>query len=266
MSWLRIDDTFASHPKLAQLSDRERWVWMRTLCYCARYATDTGKINAPSEIIGLTTPLLAKLERIGLVDRNGDGIPEIHDWKEYNGRTAVERVQARERKQRQRDRERDENRDDERDETVTVPSRARAHDPSPSRPKKRKEANASSSLSPAIIDDLQRVYNHWRTERGKTDRRYDRVSDKRRAVIKARLRESRSDDPADELIRAIDGVALDPWDDRPRHDDLTVIFRNREKVDYFLEFHDRPELQRRAGGLSPSDMLRQAGIEYRGAA
>lgn len=152
MAWLRIDDTFAGHPKMAKLTDRERWVWIRTLCYCARYATNTGAIEAPGEIIGLSPSLLDKLERIGLVDRNGNGVPVVHDWNEYNGKAAVERDQARERKKRQRDRERDDSRDtsvterdDESDGSVTVTSRARAHDPSPSRPKE-EVANAPSSL------------------------------------------------------------------------------------------------------------------------
>ena len=95
--------------------------------------------------------------------------------------------------------------------------------------KKRKEPNGSV--------EIQRIYDHWRQERGKKDKRYDRLSDNRRKKIQARLREF----SADELTRAIGAVALDPWDDRPRHDDLTILFRNREQVDKFLAFADEAE-------------------------
>lgn len=84
---------------------------------------------------------------------------------------------------------------------------------------------------PSIV---HRIYEHWRTARGKTSGRYDKLSPTRRQKITARLREF----PADELIRAIDAVALDPWPDRPRHDDLTVIFRSREQTERFLELAD----------------------------
>lgn len=79
--------------------------------------------------------------------------------------------------------------------------------------------------------DVGRVYSTWRMERGKTRKAYDRISPNRRTKIEARLREF----TADELCEAIRGVARDPWKDRPLHDDLVVIFRNREQVEKFLE-------------------------------
>lgn len=95
-----------------------------------------------------------------------------------------------------------------------------------------KEANASSKN---IVDfpgsDIQVVYDHWRRARGKTRASYDRMSVGRRDKIKARLREFTVQD----LLTAIDNVANDPWPDRPRHDDLTVLFRSRERVEAFLE-------------------------------
>lgn len=82
---------------------------------------------------------------------------------------------------------------------------------------------------------LAAVYDHWRHARGRTSPRYRRISPKRREKIQARLREF----TADELIRVIDAVAVDPWPDRARHDDIPVIFRSREQVDRFLEIHER---------------------------
>lgn len=92
------------------------------------------------------------------------------------------------------------------------------------------DARASDDIdrSPS---DVGRVYSTWRMERGKTRKAYDRISPNRRTKIEARLREF----TADELCEAIRGVARDPWKDRPLHDDLVVIFRNREQVEKFLE-------------------------------
>jgi hypothetical protein len=81
-------------------------------------------------------------------------------------------------------------------------------------------------------DAVREIYDHWRTARRKTDRRFAKISEGRRRKIQSRLREF----SAVELMRAIDCVALDPWEERPRHDDLTVIFRSQEQVDRFLSF------------------------------
>lgn len=75
------------------------------------------------------------------------------------------------------------------------------------------------------------VYDHWRTCRGKTDKRYDKISPARRQKIKARLAEFTSD----ELKRALDNVARDNWPDRHRHDDITKLFKSREAVDRWLD-------------------------------
>lgn len=99
---------------------------------------------------------------------------------------------------------------------------------------------------------VQAVYDCWRTERGKTSRRYDRISPGRRMKIKARLK----DFSAEDLCTAIRGVALDPWSERARHDDITVIFRSREQVERFLGFAETPDsssgtLARASNGKTP---------------
>lgn len=115
-------------------------------------------------------------------------------------------------------------------------------------------ANAPSS-------QVEVVYAHWRQVWEKTDPRYDRISDKRRRRIKDRLHEF----PASELCRALDGSRLDPWEDRPRHADLTVLLRDREQVERFLEFAEHPPVngngRRRHGGVLAGDILAQAKAE-----
>ena len=80
--------------------------------------------------------------------------------------------------------------------------------------------------------DLALVYAHWRTRCGKTRPGYDQVSQERARKIQARLSDGFT---AAELCRAINAVAADDWPERRKHNDLTVIFRSREKVDGWLE-------------------------------
>jgi hypothetical protein len=97
------------------------------------------------------------------------------------------------------------------------------------REEKREEEKEQDAANSAAI---QTVYDHWRVKLGKTDARYaNRITPNRRKKIAARLREFTSE----ELIRAIDGVALDPWQDRPRHNDLTIVFRTQEQVEKFID-------------------------------
>jgi hypothetical protein len=102
---------------------------------------------------------------------------------------------------------------------------------------------------------VREVYDHWRKQRAKTHGRYDTLTDNRRRKIVARLREF----SADELKRAIDAVALDPWEERSRHDDLTILFRSEEQVQKFLSLEDDPSL------LSTEERLRRhfANLEER---
>lgn len=80
MSWLKLDDGFASHPKINALTDREFRVWMRVLCWCARYKTGEIK-GAIHEIPGLKQAL-PKLFSTGLIEGE-NGMVEVHDWAHY---------------------------------------------------------------------------------------------------------------------------------------------------------------------------------------
>ncbi len=94
-------------------------------------------------------------------------------------------------------------------------------------------------------DLVEDIYAHWKIARSKPRAR---LTENRRVKIRARLREGFS---VDDLIRAIDGVAFDPWPGRAQHDDLTVILRNPEQVERFVGFHE--ERPQREGGLSGAE-------------
>ena len=45
MSWLRLDDGFARHPKVLELSEAQRWRWVVLLSDCARHERG-GKVSS----------------------------------------------------------------------------------------------------------------------------------------------------------------------------------------------------------------------------
>lgn len=92
----------------------------------------------------------------------------------------------------------------------------------------REEKNNLVELKTAINE----VYDHWREKCGKADPRYDKIAAARAQKIRARLSDGF---PVADLKRAIDAVAADPWPERKKHNDITVIFRSREKVDEWLD-------------------------------
>lgn len=59
MSWIKLDDQFADHPKIAVAGPLAAWLHVKALVYCGRYLTD-GKI--PGVIVA------------GLVDWTSDGV------------------------------------------------------------------------------------------------------------------------------------------------------------------------------------------------
>lgn len=92
MSWLRVDDGFANHPKIARLTDRELRIWIRTLCYCARYENPAVDDATMSEVVGLKPATVQAFVSAGLLDVVSGRI-EVHDWHEYQpkDKTGAER-------------------------------------------------------------------------------------------------------------------------------------------------------------------------------
>lgn len=85
MTWLRLDDKFAGHPKITPLSDGAFRLHVCGLCYCASHETD-GLI--PLEQVPLLMPHYRKAHLTALYSR-GLWLPhrelvEIHDFTDYN--------------------------------------------------------------------------------------------------------------------------------------------------------------------------------------
>lgn len=93
MVWVRLDDGFALHPKLLQLTRVERWTWVEILCYCARYETGGVVPNTVSRAVPAAIPkLLHRLVQVGLLEAVEDEF-HVHDWAIYNGETVEKKVE-----------------------------------------------------------------------------------------------------------------------------------------------------------------------------
>ncbi|MCX4849798.1 hypothetical protein [Streptomyces sp. NBC_00893] len=94
MPWVRLDDRFPSHRKVALLSDRAFRLHVTALCWCSENLTEGAirerELPVISRIRGVKKAAL-ELEEAGLWDRTADGW-EVHDYLEYNPDRA--RVQA----------------------------------------------------------------------------------------------------------------------------------------------------------------------------
>lgn len=102
--------------------------------------------------------------------------------------------------------------------------------------KEEKSYKESLPKQPSPRGEVGAIYTHWREVCGKTSGWYDKISPNRESKIRARLKEF----SAIELCRALDGVARDPWEERPDNNDLTIVFRSREQVEKFLELAEKP--------------------------
>lgn len=86
MPWVKLDDRFPSHRKIALLSDRAFRLHVSAMCWCAENLTD-GRISERE--LALVTRIRGvkatakQLEEAGLWDRTEDGW-EIHDYLDYN--------------------------------------------------------------------------------------------------------------------------------------------------------------------------------------
>lgn len=85
MAWLKLDDGFAQHPKVFELSDAAFRAHVAALCYAGRFLTDGFLSSAVARGLTVTaTPkVLAELVRSGLWEDAAGGY-QIHDFLHYN--------------------------------------------------------------------------------------------------------------------------------------------------------------------------------------
>ena len=85
MTWVKMDDAFADHPKVMALG-RDRMaglgVWTAAACYCARFLTDGFVPTAVAQGFGHGR-IIGRLVEVGLIDKVSGGY-QLHDWLDYN--------------------------------------------------------------------------------------------------------------------------------------------------------------------------------------
>ena len=84
MTWIKLEDSFPDHPKIAALSDRAFRVHISALCYCGKYLTN-GVIPAPIAnkiCVNNGSRIIKRLVEIGLWSRVEGGY-EINDYLKY---------------------------------------------------------------------------------------------------------------------------------------------------------------------------------------
>lgn len=107
MTWFKIDDDFADHPKFVACSDAAVAAWVRALAYSSRFLTDGQVPKAANRLIG-TARALRELVSVGLLVDEGDHW-QIHDYVDHQRTRAeveAERNAASERSRRYRSRQR----------------------------------------------------------------------------------------------------------------------------------------------------------------
>lgn len=107
MTWIKLEDSFVDHPKVADAGHHAGWLYVCGLCYCSRHLTD-GRIpkSVVPRLTDLPKPVLAarRLVEVGLWLDYGECY-QVHDYDDYQ-RSAKQvdrdRELARERKRHQR--------------------------------------------------------------------------------------------------------------------------------------------------------------------
>jgi len=83
--WVRLDDSFADHPKVERAGPLAAWLHVTALCYCARHLTD-GRVPKTKalRLADVASPQdhVDALLRVGLWHEDGDDYV-IHDYLEY---------------------------------------------------------------------------------------------------------------------------------------------------------------------------------------
>jgi hypothetical protein len=83
VTWVRLDDHFADHPKILGLSDGAYRAFVDGLCYASRYLTDGHIPTAAVKTIARhKLRPVAELIEAGLWEQNGSGVI-VHDYLEF---------------------------------------------------------------------------------------------------------------------------------------------------------------------------------------
>ncbi|KKN75246.1 hypothetical protein LCGC14_0382450 [marine sediment metagenome] len=88
MSWVKVSDGLATHPKVLAAGQAAAWLHVAGLCYAAQHLTDGAISDSSLSGLGQYTrararKLADRLVEVRLWERNGTGYA-IHDYLDYN--------------------------------------------------------------------------------------------------------------------------------------------------------------------------------------
>jgi hypothetical protein len=97
MSWARLDDNIAHHPKILRAGPEAAFFWVLCLTYSQRFLTDGHIPEAALGAVGSWSAararqLAAKLVRVRLLERCANGY-QVHDYLQYNKPAVVARAE-----------------------------------------------------------------------------------------------------------------------------------------------------------------------------
>ena len=95
--WIRLDDTFWTHPKLERLSDRAYRLYLRSIGYAAQHLTDGVIDQTALRTLGAARKTCEELVTSGCWDIVPDGGYVVHDYLDFN--PSREQVMDRRRKE-----------------------------------------------------------------------------------------------------------------------------------------------------------------------
>ena len=81
--WIRLDDTFWTHPKLERLSDRAYRLYLRSIGYAAQHLTDGVIDQTALRTLGAARKTCDELVTSGCWDIVPDGGYVVHDYLEF---------------------------------------------------------------------------------------------------------------------------------------------------------------------------------------
>ncbi len=84
MTWLRLDDRFAEHPKIAGLTNQAFRDHVAAMCYCARNRTKGRVSTGVIRLLRISPKTVAELTKAIVWDPGDDDDYFIHDWATFN--------------------------------------------------------------------------------------------------------------------------------------------------------------------------------------
>ena len=250
MGWVRVDDHFNEHPKLARVGPCGWGIWIAGLAYCNRNLTDGFIPRAVARSLGdFEFVLENEVYRLGvtagtagmdldatwvislLVDaglwyevRDGYQVHDYHDFQPSKEKVLAEREQKAARQQRWRSGQADASVDALVDASVDGGVDALVStDPNPN-------PNPNHTNTSSLRSDVVECFAYWQEQCGHP---HAKLTTERKRRIEQRRKDGYT---VQQIRKAIEGAARRPFvnDQGKRFDDIELICRNGSKLEDFM--------------------------------